>query len=84
MCIENEITFFSVHMLLVDTECEDCDGPLFAVNVLCRENCCGEYDECTVIVLEVRGGVLGDGGGESGKCSCMCLCEMRKVWTRAC
>ena len=48
---------------------EDCDGPVFAVNVLCGENRCDEYDECMVIVLEVRGGMSGDGvcgGDESG------------------
>ena len=41
----------------VDTETEDCDGPVFAVNVLCGENC---YDDGMVIVLVARGGVPGD------------------------
>ena len=62
---------------------EDCDGPVFAVNVLCGENRCDEYDECLVIVSAVHGGVPCDGvwcGDESGSVH-LYACEMGKMWT---
>ena len=57
---------------------------MFAVNVLCGENHCDEYDECLVSVLAVRGSMPGDGvwGGESRSVhACVYVCVYAK-WGR--